>query len=170
MRPPKRGHPRGPESRPGLLRRIGLARSGPGAAQASLMSIFPQAWIQVFAREWTLRSAIRVPPHAQGNTELLPHAHAWQAATFLPSGSRMSILTSRCPCRAALHDVGSRPRSLVRRATPRTKVPGLRRRRRCLPQARVPDSRATDARRRKELNTTKKKISLRPSCASHGEI
>ena len=45
----KRGHPRGPESRPGLLRRIGLARSGPGAAQASLMPIFPQAWIQVFA-------------------------------------------------------------------------------------------------------------------------
>ena len=47
----KRGHPRGPESRPGLLRRIGLARSGPGAAQASLMPICPQAWIQVFARE-----------------------------------------------------------------------------------------------------------------------
>ena len=47
----KRGHPRGPESRPGLLRRIGLARSGPGAAQASLMPIFPQAWIQAFARE-----------------------------------------------------------------------------------------------------------------------
>ena len=45
----KRGHPRGPESRPGLLRRIRLARSGPGAAQASLMPIFPQAWIQVFA-------------------------------------------------------------------------------------------------------------------------
>ena len=42
---------RGPESRPGLLRRIGLARSGPGAAQASLMPIFPQAWIQAFARE-----------------------------------------------------------------------------------------------------------------------
>ena len=27
----------------------GLARSGPGATQTSLMSIFPQAWIQVFA-------------------------------------------------------------------------------------------------------------------------
>ncbi len=38
----KRGHPRGPESRPGLLRRIGLARSGPGAARA---------WTQVSARE-----------------------------------------------------------------------------------------------------------------------
>ena len=29
----------------------GLARSGPGTARASWMSIFPQAWIQVFARE-----------------------------------------------------------------------------------------------------------------------
>ena len=40
----KRGRTRGlsPESRPGLLRRIGLARSGPGAARA---------WIQVSARE-----------------------------------------------------------------------------------------------------------------------
>ena len=47
----KRGHPRGPESRPGYRGVAGLARSGPGAARASLMSIFPQAWIQAFARE-----------------------------------------------------------------------------------------------------------------------
>ena len=38
----KRGHPRGPESRPGLPWRSGPARSGPGAARA---------WIQVSARE-----------------------------------------------------------------------------------------------------------------------
>ena len=36
----KRGHPKSPESRPGLLWRSRLARSGPGAAQA---------WIQVSA-------------------------------------------------------------------------------------------------------------------------
>ena len=33
------------------LRLSELARSGPGAARASLMSIFPQTWIQGFARE-----------------------------------------------------------------------------------------------------------------------
>ena len=44
------------ESSPGLIMMMdsyrgvaGLARSGPGAARASLMSIFPQAWIQVSA-------------------------------------------------------------------------------------------------------------------------
>ena len=33
----KRGHPRGPESRPGLPQRSGLARSGPSDAWASLL-------------------------------------------------------------------------------------------------------------------------------------
>ena len=54
----KRGHPRGPESRPGLLRRIGLARSGPGAARA---------WTQVSARERGIPLLDRVFPARTGN-------------------------------------------------------------------------------------------------------
>ena len=40
----------------------GLASSGPGAAQASIMSIFPQPWIQVFAQgAWHPVSGRRFP-------------------------------------------------------------------------------------------------------------
>ena len=47
----KRGHPRDQNRGRGYRGVAALARSGPGAARASLMSIFPQAWIQAFARE-----------------------------------------------------------------------------------------------------------------------
>ena len=40
----KRGHPRGPESRPGLPWRSRLARSGPGAAQGLDPGLHPGAW------------------------------------------------------------------------------------------------------------------------------
>ena len=55
-------------------------------------------------RERTLRSAIRVPPHAQGNTELLPHAHvvrAFAVGTALTGGpphrSQRALLTHWAP-------------------------------------------------------------------------
>ena len=54
----KRGHPRGPESRPGLPRRSRLARSGPGAARA---------WIQVSARECGIPLLDGVFPARTGN-------------------------------------------------------------------------------------------------------
>ena len=54
----KEGHPRGPESRPGLPRRSGLARSGPGAARA---------WIQVSARERDIPLLDGVFPARTGN-------------------------------------------------------------------------------------------------------
>ena len=47
----KRGHPRDQNRGRGYRGVAALARSGPGAARASLMSIFAQAWIQAFARE-----------------------------------------------------------------------------------------------------------------------
>ena len=47
----KRGHPRDQNRGRGYRGVAALARSGPGAARASFMSIFPQAWIQAFARE-----------------------------------------------------------------------------------------------------------------------
>ena len=42
----KRGHPRDQNRGRGYRGVAALARSGPGAARASLMSIFPQAWIR----------------------------------------------------------------------------------------------------------------------------
>ena len=58
VRQRKRGHPRGPESRPGLPRHSGLARSGPGAARA---------WIQVSARERGIPLLDGVFPARTGN-------------------------------------------------------------------------------------------------------
>ncbi len=83
VRQRKRGHPRGPESRPGLPRRSRLARSGPGAPRASLMSIFPQVWIQAFARERGIPFLDVVSPRVRGNPNRLPDlvtcADAYQA-------------------------------------------------------------------------------------------
>ena len=60
----KRGHPRGPESRPGLLWRSRLARSGPGAARA---------WIQVSARERGIPLLDGVFPARTGNPNRRHH-------------------------------------------------------------------------------------------------
>ena len=60
----KRGHPRGPESRPGLPRYSGLARSGPGAARA---------WIQVSARERGIPLLDGVFPARTGNPNRRHH-------------------------------------------------------------------------------------------------
>ena len=89
----KRGHPRGPESRPGLPRRSRLARSGPGAARA---------WIQVSARECGIPLLDGVFPARTGNANRrhrLRHAPPnWQTAPPLvraPSASPSPV------CRAA---------------------------------------------------------------------
>ena len=72
VRQRKRGHPRGPESRPGLSRRSRPARFGPGAARAYLMSIFPQAWIQVLARKCGIPFLDVVSPRVPGNPNRRP--------------------------------------------------------------------------------------------------
>ena len=50
----------------------GLARFGPGAARASLMSIFPQAWIQVLARKCGIPFLDVVSPRVPGNPNRRP--------------------------------------------------------------------------------------------------
>ena len=59
----KRGHPRGPESRPGRPRCSGLAHSGPGAARASLM----------LALELSLKQG---PPRLERS--FLPQSRRWR--------------------------------------------------------------------------------------------
>ena len=50
----------------------GLARFGPGAARASLMSIFPQAWIQALARKCGIPFLDVVSPRVPGTPNRRP--------------------------------------------------------------------------------------------------
>ena len=59
-----------PSIREGYRGVAGLARSGPGATQTSLMSIFPQAWIQVFASGAWHPGFWTVFPCAYGGTRI----------------------------------------------------------------------------------------------------
>ena len=91
VRPPKRGHPRDPESRPGLPWRSGLARSGPGAARA---------WIQVSARERGIPLLDGVFPARAENPNRRP-----SPPTRPRSGARHGAMTIETARRASLEFV-----------------------------------------------------------------
>ena len=80
----KRGHPRGPESRPWAT---GLARFGPGAARACWISILPQARIQgLRPGAWHPVSGRCFP--VRGNPNCLPQCHPSRALVSPRSNRR----------------------------------------------------------------------------------